>query len=74
MRNRTFASSARQAPAQKLLLRPREAAAALGVSEKSLWLLMKSGRLPVVRIGKSTRYDMADLQAFIASSKVTTVN
>jgi excisionase family DNA binding protein len=53
----------------RLLLTPREAAGALSVCEKTLWSLTKRGELPAVRIGRSVRYDLADLRAFIEGRK-----
>lgn len=53
----------------RLLLTPREAAAALSVCEKTLWSLARRGELPAVRIGRAVRYDVADLQAFINGRK-----
>ncbi len=53
----------------RLLLTPREAAAALAVCEKTLWSLAKRGELPAVRIGRAVRYDVADLRAWIDSRK-----
>lgn len=53
----------------RLLLRPREAAAALTISERCLWSLTATGALPAVRIGRAKRYDPADLQRFIDSQK-----
>lgn len=54
----------------KQLLTSREAAAVLSISERTLWGLMRSGAIPCVPIGRSVRYDPADLRAWIASSKV----
>lgn len=51
------------------LLKPREAADVLGICERSLWTLTQREELPCVRIGRSVRYDMADLVAFIESNK-----
>lgn len=51
----------------KLLLTAREAAAALSISERSLWGLTNQGILRCVRIGRSKRYSIDDLRAFIAS-------
>jgi excisionase family DNA binding protein len=51
------------------LLRPREAAAWLKISERSLWSLTQRGELPAVRIGRSVRYDMANLVAFVEAHK-----
>jgi excisionase family DNA binding protein len=55
---------------QRLLLTVRQAAEALSICEKSLWNLTKRGDLPAVRIGKSVRYTLEDLQSFIGRSKV----
>lgn len=54
---------------QTRLMPPREAAKYLAICEKSLWTLTKEGRLPSVRIGRSVRYDVADLDAFIEVCK-----
>jgi excisionase family DNA binding protein len=35
----------------RLGLRPREAAVALGISERTLWRLTKEGHIPCVRLG-----------------------
>jgi excisionase family DNA binding protein len=51
------------------LLRPREAAQWLKISERSLWSLTQRGELPAVRIGRSVRYDLADLVAFVETRK-----
>lgn len=48
----------------------RQAAQALGISERTLWGLMRSGAIPCVPIGRSVRYDPADLRAWIAARKV----
>jgi excisionase family DNA binding protein len=48
-----------------LLLKPREAAKALSICEKTLWSLTDRGELSAVRIGRSVRYSVSDLQAFI---------
>jgi excisionase family DNA binding protein len=51
------------------LLKPREAADVLGICARSLWTLTQREELPCVRIGRSVRYDMADLVAFIEAKK-----
>lgn len=51
------------------LLRPREAAAWLKISERSLWSLTQRGELPAVRIGRSVRYELSDLVAFVEARK-----
>ena len=49
----------------KLLLTAREAAAALSISERTLWSLTDAGALNAIRIGRAVRYAVADLQAYI---------
>jgi excisionase family DNA binding protein len=51
------------------LLTAREAATALGVSERTLWALTKKGKVSAVRIGRLVKYDPEDLRAFIERSK-----
>lgn len=52
-----------------LLLPPRDAAARLAISPRKLWALTASGDVPCVRIGRSVRYDAADLAAWIDAQK-----
>jgi hypothetical protein len=52
------------------LLRPKPAADLIAVSVRALWgLTYPRGPIAAVRIGRSVRYDPADLQAFILSAK-----
>lgn len=51
------------------LLKSKAAAEALGISERTLWGLMKSGELLCVRIGRAVRFDARDLLAFIEKKK-----
>lgn len=54
----------------KLLLTLKEAAAALGLCEKSVWSLTDPrGPIACVRVGRAVRYDPADLTAWIESAK-----
>ena len=53
----------------KLLLNAKEASAALGVCEKTLWSYTRTYSIPVVRIGTAVRYDVEDLKAFIQQRK-----
>jgi predicted DNA-binding transcriptional regulator AlpA len=49
----------------RLALRPREAAVALGVSEKALWSLTSPrGSLPCVRVGSRVTYWAHQLRAW----------
>ena len=51
------------------LLRPREAAQWLRISERNLWTITQRGELSVVRFGRSVRYALSDLIAFAESHK-----
>lgn len=53
-----------------LLLKPVEAALALGISLKSLWsLTAPRGPLPVVRLGRSVRYPVEGLNRWILDNQ-----
>ncbi len=56
-------------PLPPMLVSVRDAAKLLAVCEKSLWSLTNRGELPSVKIGRSVRYSLADLQAFISKNK-----
>jgi hypothetical protein len=59
-----------EAPAPQLLLTARAAAAALTVSERTLWALTHPrGPIPVVRIGRAIRYPVEALRAWIAAQQ-----
>jgi excisionase family DNA binding protein len=58
-----------QAPAVKLLLTAPEAAKALAIGQRKLWELTNRGIIRAVRIGRAVRYDLRDLEAFIAAQK-----
>jgi hypothetical protein len=52
----------------RLGLRPRDAAKALGISERLLWsLTVPRGPIPVARIGVARVYRIADLDAWLAA-------
>lgn len=44
------------------LLRPREAADLLAISERTLWALTKQGVIPCVRLGRSVRYRLSEIE------------
>lgn len=52
---------------ERVLLRAREAAATLGVSDRTLWSLAKAGQVPTVRIGRRVGFRPEDLKAFVAA-------
>jgi excisionase family DNA binding protein len=47
-----------------LLLTPRDASAALQISERHLWALTKEGKIPAIRLGRAVRYRRETLEAF----------
>jgi excisionase family DNA binding protein len=53
------------APIARLLLTPKEAAAALGISPRLLWSFTKKGEFPAIRIGRAVRYSPTALQHWI---------
>lgn len=53
-------------PTPRFLLTPRQAAEALGLSERKLWSLTSPrGSIPVLRIDKSVRYSVDSLEMWI---------
>lgn len=53
-----------------LLLTPRQAADALAIGERSLWrLTAPRGPIPVVRLGRSVRYSVGDLERWIDDAR-----
>ncbi len=52
-----------------LLLTSRQAAASLQISERTLWELTRRGEIKRLKINSSVRYDLKDLEAFIAKKK-----
>ena len=53
----------------KPLLTYREVAEVLGVTDRTVWELVRKGELRNVRVGRSVRVDPADLRKFIEDSK-----
>ena len=51
------------------LVKPNEAAETLAISPRTLWSLTDSGSIRCVRIGRSVRYDPADLCRWIDANK-----
>ena len=46
-----------------------QAAQALAISQRKLWGLTNDMAIPCVRIGRSVRYDPADIRAYIDAQK-----
>jgi excisionase family DNA binding protein len=59
------------APAGPLLLKSAEAARFLAIGERTLWQWTADGKIPCVKLpgGKSVRYDVRDLIAFVDGHK-----
>jgi excisionase family DNA binding protein len=55
---------------EPLALRPREAAATIGVSPSTLDRLTKAGEIPVVRLGRVRLYELSVLEEFLKSRRV----
>ena len=53
----------------KKLVTSKHAAEYLCISERKLWDLSQNGIIPVVRLGRATRYDLIDLDNFIEKMK-----
>jgi len=51
---------------ERLLLRPVEAAEAIGIGRSKVYELLASGELPSIRIGGSVRVPVDALRAWIA--------
>lgn len=52
---------------EPLLLRPRDAAKLLAISERALWERTRRGEVVCVRIGRAVRYVRAALVSYIAA-------
>ena len=64
------ASLSPQQPTQRILLRPEEAADAMGISPSALRRLVYGGQLARVFIGKAGwRIDPADIQRYIEANR-----
>jgi len=51
------------------LMDAKKASRYLAISERKLWEMSKSNIIPVVRLGRSVRYDQQDLDDFIQRAK-----
>jgi len=56
---------------KRLLLKPEEAAAALGIGRSKLYELLSAGRIPSVKVDGSRRIALADLEAFVESLRTS---
>lgn len=58
------------ADTRRLLLRPAEAAAALGISRSKTYELLAAGVIPSIRVGSSVRVPVEALQEWITQQAV----
>jgi len=56
-------------PVVKPLLTYREAGEILGVTERTIFRLVRDGEIPNVKFGRSVRIDPDDLRVFIKKNK-----
>ena len=61
-------------PVVKPLLNYREAGELLGVTERTIFRLVKDGEIPNVKFGGSVRIDPDDLRGFIDKAKLLPSN
>jgi len=57
---------------EKKLLTIKEACEYLNLSRATIYKLIKEGKLTPIKIGRSTRLDKSDLDAFVESMKKET--
>ena len=57
---------------QKKLVKIRDAAKLLDVSERWIWHRIKDNSIPVIRLEGTTRIALSDLEAFVEAGKVRT--
>jgi excisionase family DNA binding protein len=51
------------------LIKAKDAAKLLSLSDRKLWELTNRGVIPCIRIGRSVRYDVVDLRFWIEQRK-----
>ncbi len=56
----------RPSDSHRITLRPREAARALGIGERTLRDLLRSGAIAHIRLERAVLIPLADLEAFVA--------
>ena len=54
-------------PIPILAMRPRQAAEAIGVSERTLWSWTQAGDVPFIKRGKATLYPVRELTAWLSA-------
>lgn len=59
---------------ETLVVKEPAAAHILQISNRAMWALGASGAIPFIKIGRSKRYDVADLRAYITEQKTGGAN
>lgn len=67
MTPRTSNPASRTTPAIEPLLNSRATAETIGIAERTLWALMKSGQIPHVRVGRRVMYRPEAIRIFLAA-------
>jgi predicted DNA-binding transcriptional regulator AlpA len=60
-------NSSGPSPALERLLNSRATAETIGIAERTLWALMKSGQIAHVRVGRRVMYRPEAIRAFVAA-------
>ena len=55
--------------AERMLLRAKEAAERLSISQRKLWELTARGEIAVIRFDRNVRYAIEDLDTWIATKR-----
>lgn len=69
MKTQTHVIAGNQNAQRHLLLRPTEAAETLAISIRSLDYLRANGQISPIKIGKSVRYPMDEIQRFVSARR-----
>jgi excisionase family DNA binding protein len=56
----------------KLAVTYREAADSIGVCERSIWSLVRDGKLRAIRVGRCVRIPVAELERFVSEPAAST--
>jgi excisionase family DNA binding protein len=69
MDSKTFYRDSHDDAGEPLAVRPRQAAAKLGISESTLDRLRKAGRIPFVKLDGAILYRVASLDQFLVEAE-----
>jgi excisionase family DNA binding protein len=66
------AAAAEREDGEARLWTVREAATYLCISQRHLWTITDSGELPCIRLGRSVRYAVDDIEAYVTRQRSST--